>query len=53
MIRSHALAGYSPYETLSRTNDMIVGDSDDGTFVTVYYSLFQLGGAAIHVNARA
>ncbi len=51
MIRSHALAGYSPYETLSRTNDMIVGDSYDGTFVTVYYSLFQQGGAGIHVNA--
>lgn len=51
MIRSHALAGFSPYETLSRTNDIIVGDSSDGTFVTVYYSLFQIGGAAVHVNA--
>ena len=27
MIRSHALAGFSPFETLSRTNDMIVDDS--------------------------
>ena len=23
----------------------------DGTFVTVYYSLFRLGGCAIHLNA--
>ena len=51
MIRSHALAGYSPFETLSRTNDMIVGDATDGTFVTVYYSLFRAGGAGVHVNA--
>jgi len=51
MIRSHALAGYSPYETLTRTNDMLVEDSSDGTFVTVFYSLFQRGGVAIHVNA--
>ena len=51
MIRSHALAGFSPYETLARTNDMLVADSSDGTFVTAYYTLFQLDGAAIHVNA--
>ncbi len=51
MIRSHALAGYSPFETLSRTNDMIVNDSSDGTFVTVYYSLFRIGGATIQINA--
>ncbi len=50
MIRSHALAGYSPYETLSRTNDMLVTDSRDGTFVTVCYSLFQSGGRATFVN---
>jgi phosphoserine phosphatase RsbU/P len=51
MIRSHALAGFSPFETLSRTNDMIVADAGDGTFVTVYYSLFRLGGIATHLNA--
>lgn len=50
LIRSHALSGYSPVETLSRTNDLIVADSSDGTFVTVYYSLFAVGGRAIHVN---
>ncbi len=50
MIRSHALAGYSPFETLSRTNDMIMSDAGDGTFVTVFYSLFQEGGATVHVN---
>jgi sigma-B regulation protein RsbU (phosphoserine phosphatase) len=36
---------------LSRANDMIVDDSADGTFVTVYYSLFRKGGVGIHVNA--
>lgn len=51
MIRSHALGGFSPFETLSRTNDMIMGDSVDGTFVTVYYSLFHAGGTVINVNA--
>ncbi len=51
MIRSHALAGFSPFDTLSRTNDMLVDDSSDGSFVTVYYSLFQIGGGAVHVNA--
>jgi sigma-B regulation protein RsbU (phosphoserine phosphatase) len=51
MIRSHALGGFSPFETLSRTNDMIMSDSVDGTFVTVYYSLFHTGGAVVNVNA--
>jgi len=51
MIRSHALSGASPFETLYRTNDLIVDDSRDGTFVTVYYSLFRTGGYAVHVNA--
>ncbi len=51
MIRAHALAGYSPYQTLARTNDMIVDDATDGTFVTVYFSLFRVGGAVICVNA--
>ncbi len=51
MIRSYAFSGYSPFETLSRTNDMIMADAGDGTFVTVYYSLFRLGGSAVHLNA--
>lgn len=51
IIRSHALAGFTPFETLARTNDMIVADAGDGTFVTVYYSLFRLGGTVTHVNA--
>lgn len=51
MIRSHALAGFSPFETLSRTNDMLMADAGDGTFVTVYYSLFKLRGSATHINA--
>ncbi len=51
MIRSYAFSGYTPFETLTRTNDMIVDDAGDGTFVTVYYSLLRLGGSAIHLNA--
>ena len=51
MIRSHAQAGFSPFETLSRTNDMLVADSSDGTFVTAYYTLFRAGGSAVHINA--
>jgi sigma-B regulation protein RsbU (phosphoserine phosphatase) len=51
MIRSHALSGYSPYETLYRTNDLVVEDASDGTFVTVYYSVFRKDGHAVHVNA--
>lgn len=51
MIRSHALAGYSPVETLARTNDLIVNDSGDGSFVTMYYSLLNVSGTAVHVNA--
>ncbi len=51
MIRSHALSDFTPFETLSRTNDMIVADAGDGTFVTVYYSLFRPDGHAVHINA--
>jgi sigma-B regulation protein RsbU (phosphoserine phosphatase) len=51
MIRSHALAGYPPLETLSRTNRMIVDDTSDGTFVTMFYSEFRVGGSVVHVNA--
>ncbi len=51
MIRSHAFAGMSPYETLSRTNDLILDDAESGMFVTVYYSIFQSDGLSIHINA--
>ncbi len=51
MIRSHAFAGMSPYETLSRTNDLILDDAESGMFVTVYYSVFGSDGLSVHINA--
>lgn len=51
MIRTLAHSGLSPFETLSRTNDLILEDADSGMFVTVYYSVFQTGGKSQHVNA--
>lgn len=51
MIRSHAHAGLSPLETLARTNDLILEDAESGMFVTVYYTVFDASGYAVHVNA--
>jgi phosphoserine phosphatase RsbU/P len=51
MIRTHASAGFSAVDTLSRTNDLILDDAGSGMFVTVYYTVFSPGGACIHVNA--
>lgn len=51
MIRTHAHAGFSPLETLARTNDLILEDARSGMFVTVYYSLFRANGHTTHVNA--
>jgi sigma-B regulation protein RsbU (phosphoserine phosphatase) len=51
MIRSYAFAGLSPLETLSQTNDLILDDAESGMFVTVYYSLFHVGGHSVHINA--
>ncbi len=51
MIRSHAAAGLSARETLSRTNDLILDDAASGMFVTVYHSVFGQGGRSVHINA--
>lgn len=51
MIRSHAHAGLSPLDTLSRTNDLILEDAESDMFVTVYHSHFNGGGYSIHVSA--
>jgi len=51
MIRSHSKSGLSPVETISRTNDLILEDTDSDMFVTVYHSHFHEGGHSIHVNA--
>jgi len=51
MIRTHALAGFSSLDTLSRANDLIADDSDNGMFVTTYYSVFHENGISEHINA--
>ncbi len=51
MIRSHAFAGLTPLETLARTNDQTVEDAENGMFVTTFYSVYETGGASVHVNA--
>lgn len=51
MIRSHAHAGLTPIDTISRTNDLILEDAQSEMFVTVYHSYFEAGGRSVHVNA--
>jgi sigma-B regulation protein RsbU (phosphoserine phosphatase) len=51
MIRSYAYAGMSAYETLRQTNDLILDDAESGMFVTVFHSVFRVGGSSIHINA--
>ncbi|MFO7321817.1 MAG: SpoIIE family protein phosphatase [Chloroflexota bacterium] len=51
MIRTHASAGFSPLDTIARTNDLILDDMRSGMFVTVYHSVFERTGRATHVNA--
>jgi len=51
LIRSHAHAGLSEVETVSRTNDLLLQDADQsGMFVTLYYSQFDDDGRSVHVN---
>lgn len=51
MIRTNAYAGFSPLETLARTNELILDDAESGMFVTVYHSVFQPNGFSVHVCA--
>ncbi|MDX2162672.1 MAG: GAF domain-containing SpoIIE family protein phosphatase [bacterium] len=51
VIRSHAFAGFSPLDTLLRTNTLLLQDSEGGMFVTAYHSQFRQGGASLHINA--
>ncbi len=51
MVRTHAFAGLSAVETLARTNDLLVEDTESGMFVTVYYSTFHPDGQVRGVNA--
>jgi len=51
VIRTQAFSGYTAYETLRRTNDLILEDAESGMFVTVIYSMFDPAGRASIVNA--
>lgn len=51
LIRSHAHAGLSPFETISRANDLLIDDAEDsGMFVTIFYSLFREDGYTVSIN---
>jgi sigma-B regulation protein RsbU (phosphoserine phosphatase) len=51
LVRSHAHAGMGAFETMSRTNDLLLIDADQsGMFVTMYYSRFFPNGQSVHVN---
>lgn len=51
LLRSHAHAGLTPIETMSRTNDLLLQDAENsGMFVTMYYSRFDDTGHSQHVN---
>lgn len=51
LIRSNAHVGLPPVETIRRTNDLILEDSESGMFVTMYHSHFRSDGRSLHVNA--
>ena len=51
MIRSHAFAGLTAIDTLARTNDLILDDTENGMFVTVCYSIFDASGHVTSVIA--
>lgn len=51
VIRSQAFSGCNAFDTLYRTNDLILSDAESGMFVTVLYGVFSLKGQAAIVNA--
>lgn len=51
VIRSQAFSGFNAYETLRRTDEIVLEDAESGMFVTVMYSVFDAHGRASIVNA--
>lgn len=51
MIRTHAFGGFDAREIVSRTNDLIIDEMDNGMFVTLYHSQFYDDGRSVHINA--
>lgn len=51
LIRSHAHAGLSAFDTVSRTNDLLLPDAEqNGMFVTMFFSRFTSSGHSVHIN---
>ncbi len=51
LIRSHASAGMSSIDAVSRANDLLMLDAEQsGMFVTLYFSRFYVDGNSEHVN---
>lgn len=51
LIRSHASAGMSSIDAVSRANDLLMLDAEQsGMFVTLYFSRFHVDGRSEHVN---
>lgn len=51
LLRASARAEQSPAETVRQANRLLIPDSKNGMFVTMYYSVFEVGGRAVGVNA--
>jgi sigma-B regulation protein RsbU (phosphoserine phosphatase) len=51
LIRSHAHAGMTAFDTVSRTNDLLMHDAEkNGMFVTMFFSRFTTDGKVVHIN---
>lgn len=51
LIRSYATAGWSAFETVSRTNDLLIEDAEgNGMFVTLFFTIFSPDGKSVHIN---
>lgn len=51
LLRSYATAGWSAFDTVSRTNDLLMEDAEgNGMFVTVFFSIFAPDGHVVHIN---
>jgi len=51
IIRSHALSNHDPITIFQLTNRQMAADSENGTFVTAFYSVFYTYGRSEHVCA--
>ncbi|GAB1422207.1 hypothetical protein MASR2M15_24230 [Anaerolineales bacterium] len=51
LVRACAQQGMSPVDTIRKTNDLLLEDSErSGMFVTLYYSVYSDNGESAHIN---